>query len=104
MMKLIDQSFLLEATKSGQNVFVLLACWVNRADLQGKVQMERLDGSLLDINVICADLGQKCLQLLCMYVLSGCDTTSFPCGKGNATALYTIVSGIYRCLSYHKRH
>ena len=42
MIKLIDQSFLLEAAKSGQNVicifrddtdvFVLLANWVNRAD------------------------------------------------------------------------
>ena len=51
MMKLIDQSFLLEAAKSGQNVicilsddtdvFVLLAYWVNRADLQCKVQIER---------------------------------------------------------------
>ena len=70
MMKLIDQSFLLVAAKSGQNVicilrddtdvFVLLAYWVNRADLQCKVQVERWDGSVLDINAICTDLGQKC--------------------------------------------
>ena len=73
MMKLIDQFFLLEAAKSGQNlicilrddtgVFVLLAYWVNQADMQCKVQMEPWDGSDLDINAICADLGQKCLQL-----------------------------------------
>ena len=88
MMQLIDQSFLLEAAKSGQNVIcilrddtdvcVLLAYLVNWAELQCKVQMQRWDGSILDINVICADLGQKCLQLLCMHALSGCDTTSYP--------------------------
>ena len=65
MMKLIDQ-FLLKAAKPGQNVicilrddtdvFVLLACWVNRADLHCKVQMERWDGSVLTINAICANL------------------------------------------------
>ena len=74
MMKLIDQSFLLEAAKSGQNViyilrddtdvFVLLAYWANRAALQCKVKIERWDGSVLDINAICTDLGQKGLQLL----------------------------------------
>ena len=42
----------------------------------------RRDGSVLDINAICADLGQKCMQLLCMYALSGCDTTSYPYDKG----------------------
>ena len=62
MMKLIDQSFLLEAAKSGQivicilsddtEVFVLLAHWVNRAALQCKVQMERWDRSVLDNNAI----------------------------------------------------
>ena len=74
MIKLIDQSFLLEAAKSGQNViyilrddtdvFVLLVYWVNRAAFQCKVQRERYNGSELDINAIFTDLGQKCLQLL----------------------------------------
>ena len=73
MMKLIDQSFLLEAAKYGQNlicilsddtdVFVLLAYWVNRADMQCQVQVECWDGLVLDINVIWTDLDQKCLQL-----------------------------------------
>ena len=108
MMKLIDQSFLLKAAKSGQNVicilrddtdvFALLAYWVNVADLHFKVQMERWDGSVLDIHAICADHGQKCLHLLCMHALSGCDTTSYPYGKGNVTALNTLVSEIYQCL------
>ena len=66
-------SVVLEAVKSGQSaililsdgtgVFVLLVYWVNQADLQCKVQMERWDGSVLDNCAACADLGQKCLQI-----------------------------------------
>ena len=41
------------------DVFALLAYWVNRADLKCKVQMECWNGSVLDINGTCADLGQK---------------------------------------------
>ena len=58
-----------------------------------------LGGSVLDINAICADLGKKCLQFLCMHALSGCDATSYPYGKGNVTALNTMVSRIYQCLA-----
>ena len=61
--------------------------------------MERWDGSVFDINAICTDLGQKCLQLLSMHALSDCDTTSYPYGKGNLTALNTMLSGIYQCLA-----
>ena len=67
----------------------LLYC-VNRADMQYKVQMERWDGSELDTNATCPDFGQKCLQLPNMLTLSHCDTTAYPYGKGNATALNII--------------
>ena len=61
--------------------------------------MERWDRSVLDINAICADLDQKGLLLLCVHALSGCDTTSYPYGKGNVDALNVMVSGIYQCLA-----
>ena len=86
-------SFVLEAAKSGQSViqilsddtdvFILLVYWVYQADLYCKVQMERWDGSVLDINATCASLGQKCLQLPGMHALSGCYTMSYPYGKAN---------------------
>ena len=44
-------------------VFVLRLYWVNRADMQCKVQMEQWDGSVVDTNATCHDIGQKCLQL-----------------------------------------
>ena len=68
------------------DVFVLLLYWVNRADMPCEVQIERWDGSILDTNATCPDIGQKCLQLPGMLTLSHCGTTSFPYGKGNATA------------------
>ena len=63
------------------DVFVLLVYWVNWADMQCKVQMERLDVSVLDIQATCADIGQKCLKLLRVHALSGCKTTSHPYAK-----------------------
>ena len=69
------------------DVFVLLVYWVHRAGLQCKVQMERWDGTVLDINATCADLGKKCLQLLGVHALSGCDTVSYPYGKGKISTL-----------------
>ena len=49
--------------------------------------MERWDGTVLNINATCADLGPKCLQLLGIHALSGCDTTSYPYGKRKISAL-----------------
>ena len=72
------------------DVFVLLLYWVNRADMQCKVQMERWDGSVLDTNATCSDFGKKCLQLPGMLTLSHCDTIFYPYGKGNANALNII--------------
>ena len=48
---------------------------------------------MLDINATCAHLGPKCLQLLGVHALSGCDTTSYPYGKGKISALNTLNSG-----------
>ena len=59
------------------DMFVLLVYWVYRADLEllCKLQMERWDRT---VNATCMDLGPKCLQLLGMHTLSGCDITSYP--------------------------
>ena len=83
-------SYVLKAAENGKRVihvlsddtdmFVLLVYWVYRADLEllCKLQMERWERTVLYINATCVDLGPKCLQLLGMHALSGCDTTSYP--------------------------
>ena len=72
-----------------------LVYWVYRADLQCKVQVEHWDGTVLDINATCDDLGAKCLQLLGMHAMTGCDITSYPYGKGKVSALKTLLDGDY---------
>ena len=101
--------YFLEASSSGEDVirvlsdgtdvFVLLVYWVFRAQLRCKVQMERWNGTILDINATCMELGPKCPQLLGMHVLSGCDSTSYLYGKGKISARNTLLSGNYPGLS-----
>ena len=96
-------SYVNEAAKCGNDVmrvlsddtgvFVLLVYWVYREEMTSKVQMERWDGTVLDINATRADLGPQCLQLLGMHAISGCDTTSYPCAKGKFSALKTMLDG-----------
>ena len=74
------------------DVFVLLIYWVFRRQLKCKIQIERWDRTVLDINATCANLvSETCLQLLGMHGLSGCDTASYPFGKGKATALKILL-------------
>lgn len=90
-------SHMLAASCAGKNiiriksddtdVFVLLVYWVYKADVQSQVQLEKWDGTLLNINQTCKNLGSKCLQIIGMHALSGCDTVSYPFGKGKASAI-----------------
>ena len=101
-------SYVLDAANHGKDVvrvlsddtdvFILLVYWVYREELQSKVQMERWDGTVLDINATCSGLGPHCLQLLGMHALSGCDTTSYTYGKGSFSALNTLLAGDFPCL------
>ena len=61
--------------------------------MTSNVQMERWDGTVLEINATCADLGPQCLQLLGMHAISGCDTTSYPYAKGKFSVLKTMLDG-----------
>ena len=53
-----------------------------------KIQMENWNGDVLDINETVQRLGpRKCSQLFGIHALSGCDTVSYPFGKGKKSAL-----------------
>ena len=66
----LDGKGVIRVLSDDTDVFVLLVYWVHRADQQCKVQMERWDGTILDIKATSAHLGSKCLQLLGMHALS----------------------------------
>lgn len=64
--------------------------------------MERWNGEIVDINGTCKKLGPKCLQLLGMHALNGCDTVSYPFKKGRIGALNILQArnfpGLYAIL------
>ena len=67
------------------DVFGLLVYWTSRMRVVAKIQMEKWNGDVLDISETVQRLGpRKCSQLLGIHVLSGCDTVSYPYGKGKA--------------------
>jgi hypothetical protein len=70
------------------DVFVLMVYWTSRMRVVAKIQIEKWDGVVLDINKTVDLLGPiKCSQLLGVHALSGCDTVSYPFGKGKQSAL-----------------
>ena len=72
------------------DVFVLLVYWCKKADVLCALQMERWNGSVLDINTTVTALGDKCRGLLGRHALSGCDTVSYPNGRGKVSALRVL--------------
>ena len=80
------------------DIFVLLVYWTWRCDLQDRlaVQMEKWDGVVLDVNATCAHMGSTvCSQLLGAHAITGCDTVSYPFGKGKASMLKTLKEGYF---------
>ena len=52
------------------------------------IQMEKWNGDVMDVNKTIEQLGlRKCSQLLGLHALSGCDTVSYPFGKGKKSAI-----------------
>lgn len=90
-------SYMLDAARRGAatirilcddtDVFVLLVFWCWKAGITCRLQMEKWNGTVLDINSTVHKLGDQCRSILAVHALSGCDTTSYPVGKGKVSAL-----------------
>ena len=74
------------------DVFVLLVYWTWRKTIRKNIQMEKWDGTMPDIHATVDKLRDTCGQLLGMQPLSGCDTVSYPTGKGNKFALKVLMN------------
>ena len=72
------------------DVFVLLVYCTWKENISKCIQMEKWDGTVLNINANVNTLGNKCQGILAMHALSGCDTVSYPWGKGKVSALKTL--------------
>ena len=85
-------AYIVRILSDDTDVFLLLVYWCKKADVSCAVQMEIWNGSVLDINATVTALGDKCRGLLGMHALSlsGCDTVSYPNGRGNVSALRVL--------------
>ena len=85
MRRLISPSYMMQAAGAGAptipilrddtDVFVLVY-WVWKSNIHSAVQMEKWDGTTLDINVTVRTLVEKCQGFMGKHILSGCDTAS----------------------------
>ena len=55
--------------------------------------MKKFDGKTIDINSTARALGENCQQLLPLHIATGCDTVSYPFGKGKVTAVNLMKKG-----------
>ena len=70
------------------DVFILLVYWTSRMQVVANIHMEKWNGDVLNVNKTVKRLGsRKCSQLLGVHALSGCDTVSYPFGKGKQSAM-----------------
>ena len=74
------------------DVFVPLVYWTWRKTIRKNIQMEKWDGTVLNIHATVVKFGDKCGQLPDMHALSGCDTVSYPYGKGKKSALKVLMN------------
>ena len=74
------------------DVFVPLVYWTWRKTIRKNTQMEKWDRMVLVIHATVVKLGDKCAQLPGMHALSGCDTVSYPYGKGKTFALKVLMN------------
>ena len=97
-------SYMLQSAEEGKkvvrilsddsDVFFLLVYFTWRHELPIMVEMEKWDGVILNINATCTQFGPSvCSQLLGAHAVTGCDTVSYPFGKGKITVLRTLMAG-----------
>ncbi|CAM1319304.1 Uncharacterised protein g7168 [Pycnogonum litorale] len=87
LLKLSSQRKHIQILADDTDIFVLLVffCWVYKP--VAHVSMRKYDGKVIDITATASKLGDKCFDLLAVHALSGCDTVSYPFGKGKVSAL-----------------
>ena len=93
LLELLPQKKHIQILADDTDIFVLLVFffWLYRGEHSAKVSMRKYNGQVIDINATALKLGNKCLDLLAAHAISGCDTVSYPFGKGKTTAINLVL-------------
>ena len=77
----------IQITADDTDIFVLAVYFLHKYSLKANIVMKKNNGRFIDINSSAESLGTKCLDLLALHAASGCNSVSFPYGKGKSQAL-----------------
>ena len=69
------------------DIFVLLVYFIWYYKPLAYISMRKYNGKIIDITATVAKLGNKCSDILPVHALSGCDTVSYPYGKGKVSVI-----------------
>lgn len=92
LLKLHQSKGHIQVLADDTDIFVMLLyfCWIHKPSAH--VTMKKYDGKIIDIKATAEKLGEKCLDLLATHALSGCDSVSYPFGKGKVTAINLVLN------------
>lgn len=90
-LKLLPEKRHLQIVAADTDIFVLLVFfwWLKKPSVQ--VSMKKYDGKVIDINATALKLKDKCFDVLATHALSGCDSVSYPFGKGKVSAINLLL-------------
>ena len=69
------------------DIFVLFVYFIWYYKPLAYISMRKYNGKIIDITATVAKLGNKCSDILPVHALSGCDTVSYPYGKGKVSVV-----------------
>lgn len=91
LLELLPEKEHIQILGDDTDIFVLLLFFIWHYKPQTQISMRKYNNKVIDINATVSRLGDKCYDLLAVHALSGCDTVSFPFGKGKTSAINAML-------------
>ena len=91
LLLLYEQKNHIQVVADDTDIFVLLVYFVWKFKIATQISMKKHDGQIININDTVKKLGDKCQALLPLHAITGCDSVSYPFGKGKVTAVNLLL-------------
>lgn len=87
LLSLQEEKKHIQVVADDTDIFVLLVFFVWKHKVATQISMKKHNGSIININATDEKLGEECKCLLPLHSLTGCDSVSYPSGKGKDSLL-----------------